>query len=253
YDKNDLKLKKLFKLILEDDQFVEINSKDTKEIIDFICNNHKINYTLIFPIYSQDFKGNRFNHQAEKMLHEEHTLVKFIQTIDANIFKMNIIIPLRDVWNGRPIRTKLNRLLYKNLKNCYILTPTMIDEAFNKYIMNDKENKSLTIKQKKQIIAKSSSFPTFYCYKLLNFNNNAINKIAVSGKRKSYKYPERATLPKYNKNVIVLSYNYGERISNNSTGYLNRLHKYKCCFASNYAKVRGSPVLKFYEILSTGS
>ncbi len=257
YDKNDFKLKELFALISEDDQFVEINSSDTKEIIQFIKDNYEIGYTLIFPIYSQDFKGNSLNdfcNQAKRLHHEIYKILNFIFTIDKNIFKMNLIIPLRDVWKGpRPIRTKIQNLLYKQIRNCYVLTPTIVDKAFNQFIMNDDENKSLSLKQKEQIIDRSRSFPTFYCYKMYKFNNDVINKIAVSGQRKSSKYPERANLPKYNTDVIVLSYNMGERISNDSTGYLNRLHKYKCCFASNHRKIRGSPVLKFYEILSTGS
>ena len=259
YDRNNLKLKQLFEYIQNDDMFIEINDVTTKDIITFIKDNYESKYILLFTIYSQDFKNNKnytnWNSMVNIMniyLKQLYNIINYTRSLDKHKCHIKIVISPMDIFNGTPQRTRLNRLLYTYPENHFIMPGTINLKSFRKYIIDHSENRTLTNETKHLLLNKTRCFTPFCCYKILEFNQNPINKIAVCGKIISL-YPERTKLIKY-LNVNIISYNWNDRLSNNNINFLKKIHNYKCCFVSNPKRTHiDSPVLKFYEILSTGS
>ncbi len=88
----------------------------------------------------------------------------------------------------------------------------------------------------------------------IEFNNNPINKILLSGEIHNIHYPERVKLLQLNNENVLLKPN--DR--NISSNYVSALNNYICCFASNVYKYTPNInakiiLLKYLEILSSGS
>lgn len=99
------------------------------------------------------------------------------------------------------------------------------------------------------------------CYDncFVNFNNNPINKVLVSGAISQGCYPERTKLLNFNN---VCKKEIGNDVWTNESSYSIYLNKYICCFSSSvypYNMTTKNPeysdliLLKTYEILGSGA
>lgn len=117
-------------------------------------------------------------------------------------------------------------------------------------------NKNLE-EYKKNII----SWDIHNCYDncFVNFNNNPINNILVSGAISECGYPERSKLIKFNN---VCKKEIGNNVWNDEKAYCQFLNNYICCFSTSnypYSMTTGKSeysdliLLKTYEILGSGA
>lgn len=250
YDINNLKLSKLFKLILDDDRCVVVDNVSTKDITDFIKANKDREYKLFFPIYSQDFKNaskkskwvDVVGSDLVGFLNEQIEVAKVLTSLEK--VSLKVVFCIRDIYFGLHNRTVLNKLLYRFPNNHIIALPLISLDSFVSYIKTIGVNPRLT--------TRCVLFNTFHCYHIADFKDNPKNTICVSGKI-NRSYPERVSVLKY-PGVEKLEYNWNYRLNNDTSGYINTLSNHIACFVSNYRTPHiDSPVLKFFEILASGS
>ena len=217
--------------------FEELQIYNDNEITNFIEKNNNKNTFLIF--YNQD---------NIKMQDIYIQLSKYLNNF--NNLKINIIFFLFDFWIiGHPFNDKLNKIIY-NAKNYKIIMFPLIEE------LNFFHNNNYNLYKSNLI---TFPFWTSYNNSFINFNNNPLNKILVSGRITKH-YPERNKIIKFNYTEI-LKYNMLD-LNNNNNNYNNILNKYLCCFNSSvYVKQKNATkqykinnlLLKTFEILASGS
>ena len=217
--------------------FEELQIYNYNEITNFIEKNNNKNTFLIF--YNQD---------NIKMQDIYIQLSKYLNNF--NNLKINIIFFLFDFWIiGHPFNDKLNKIIY-NAKNYKIIMFPLIEE------LNFFHNNNYNLYKGNLI---TFPFWTSYNNSFINFNNNPLNKILVSGRITKH-YPERNKIIKFNYTEI-LKYNMLD-LNNNNNNYNNILNKYLCCFNSSvYVKQKNATkqykinnlLLKTFEILASGS
>ena len=202
--------------------FEELQIYNDNEITNFIEKNNNKNTFLIF--YNQD---------NIKMQDIYIQLSKYLNNF--NNLKINIIFFLFDFWIiGHPFNDKLNKIIY-NAKNYKIIMFPLIEE------LNFFHNNNYNLYKSNLI---TFPFWTSYNNSFINFNNNPLNKILVSGRITKH-YPERNKIIKFNYTEI-LKYNMLD-LNNNNNNYNNILNKYLCCFNSSvYVKQKNAK--KQYKI-----
>ena len=210
--------------------------------INFLCNNSqnkdiKIIFNILEEIDdAEDYKNN---------------LLDFIQ---SNIFYCKIFFILFDWWKIRDDNhIKQNIFMEKiyNANNYKVISYSNNIEQLNSYF-----NKNFnTYKENILHINLWSSYNTSF----INFNENPIEKILLSGATSFY-YPERITMLNIN-NVIYYEYNNNDITSFNNN-YNQELNKYIACFTSsvyiyneteNRIKNTNLILLKTFEILASGA
>lgn len=101
-----------------------------------------------------------------------------------------------------------------------------------------------------------------YNSSIIEFNNDPITKILISGNLIVKHYPERHLLSNLN-NINICVYNYNSNdVQSNNNNFSKELNKYMCCFTSSvyvknkkYKKTMNTHtiLLKIFEILASGS
>lgn len=219
--------------------FNKIKINNLEYLINFIKNNNNYNNILLF--YNQ---GNK---EKKKLM---INLMDYLINTKDNI-KIKIVLFIFDFWRTGEYYNNLINNKINNIKNFYILNSANIEKYnfFNNYKFK-KCNKYIKY------------FYTWSSYNLsfINFNNNPINKILLTGNLNINHYPQRNFIKKFN-NIIIYNYNKND-IKYNNNNYNIELNKYIGCFYSNVFIKRINDnnyyntkilLLKFYEILSSGS
>jgi len=219
-------------------KYYKIFYMDFDEVIDFINNNNNSNIKIIFNI-NNDFKD-----------YFEINLMKYIKN---NTIYCNIYFITEDFW---PV-SNLQSIFILDIFNAYnykVLTYATVEQlnSFHNKNYNNYKNNIININ-------------LWASYKLafIEFNNNPINKILISGNIAEQHYPERYLMKSVN-DTIIYQYNNNDNDNKilNNNNYNKILNNYICCFTSsvyifnkteNKYKNTHCVLLKTFEILASGS
>lgn len=220
-------------------------NKNIDNIINFIDEKNKPNNVIIF-------------------IHDTHTdqfdlnVVVYIQN-NKNI-NSQIYIIMQDWWAGKRLSVIKNshfRKVILKANNYKIIA--IVDNAEMLADFND-EN---CLEFKNNIIC--YNYWGIYKSAIMEFNNNPIKKILISGCLARKNYPEREYMTRLNnKYICIYNYNSNDVSSCNMSdnNYSKELNKYLCCFSSSVhvlnmkqGKVQNTHIilLKTFEILASGS
>jgi hypothetical protein len=221
----------------------KIVNKNINNIINFINDKNKKDNVILF-IY--DIILNEF----------DLLVMNFIQNKN-NKFYCNFFILTQDWWNTSH---KSNKYFNNIITNIFKSNNYKIFVQVNDIELLMDFNGQNYSNFKDNIIC--YNYWGIYKNSIIEFNNNPISKILISGNLSTNKYPERFFLSNLdNKNIYVYNYNNNDVLSINNN-YSKELNKYLCCFSSSvyvrnrkYKKIMNTHtiLLKNYEILASGS
>lgn len=182
-------------------------------------------------------------------------LMQKIASYDSTKLKLKILVLTYDYWHNGFTKPYLNSIKFLHTpKNHYVHSFAENLEQLGLY-----HNVNYTPYKDKYIFLNLWS-----CYNssFVKFNDNPIQKIAISGNKDRNTYSERHILTqkaKKDKRIVNLQF-----VRNNDLSYNERLNQYICCFSSS-VRVRSIItrsrkyynthliILKYFEILASGS
>jgi hypothetical protein len=231
----NLKAKDLLTIYFK--KYYNIFYMDFDEVKDFINNNNNQNIKIIFNI------NNDFNDYFE---------INLMNYIKNNTIYCNIYFIIEDFWPVSNLQSIFILDIF-NASNYKVLTSVTVE------LLNSFHNKNYN-NYKNNII----NINLWSSYKLafVEFNNNPINKILISGNTAANHYPERELMKSIN-DTVIYQYNNNDidnKIINNN--YNKILNNYICCFTSSVYIFNQTEnkyinthcvLLKTFEILASGS
>ena len=218
-------------------KYYNIFYMDFNEAKDFINNNNNPYIKIIFYV------NNDFNDYYE---------INLMNYIKKNTIYCKIYFITYDFWSV----SNLQSIFILDIFNAYnykVLTFATVEElnSFHNKNYNNYKNNIITI-----------NLWSSYKLAFIEFNNNPINKILISGNTAVQHYPERELMKSVN-DTFIYEYNNNDidnKIINNN--YNKILNNYICCFSSSVYIFNQTEnkyinthcvLLKTFEILASGS